>query len=154
MIRLFAAILLLLAAAAPARAAEQSPQAFLQSIYSHYRGGACGEDISPNTPANARRYFEPALAKLIIADAAAAARRGDVPALDSDPFIDAQDCKITALTIRIDAQDAGAARATVGFRNFNKPDVVRIALVHTPNGWRIADIIWREGTLSGLYRKP
>lgn len=140
----------------PASAAEQSPQAFLQSIYVHYEGSSdTAKGVYPDTPAATRRYFEPVLANLIIADVAAAAKRGDVPELDGDPFIDAQDWDITNLKIHIDSRDATKARATVTYENFKKPQAIHLSLVHTPAGWRIADIIWNgnEGTLRGLYVK-
>ncbi len=156
MTRILLAVFALLVFVAPTSAAEQSVQEFLRSIYIRYHGDAeTAPGIMLDKPADFRRYFEPSLAKLILTDEDAAAKRGDVPELDGDPFIDAQDWDITELTIHIDAQDAARARATVRFRNFKEPKTIHVNLVHTPSGWRIADIAWNghDGTLRGLYVK-
>ncbi len=148
--------LLLFFTATPAFAGEQTPLAFVQWIYSHYQGGDHGQQgVFLDKPSEVRRYFAAPLADRIIADDAAAARRDEVPALDSDPFIDAQDWEITGIAIHIDSQDARAAHATVCFENFKKPQTVRLELMHTPAGWRVSEVIWPgdEGTLTGLYRK-
>jgi hypothetical protein len=153
------AVLLALAfcACAPAFAAPaQTPDAFLQDIYSHYRGSdRVAKGIMLEKDADYRRYFADDLANLIIADENASAKSGDVPALDGDPFVDAQDWEITHLTIHIDTQSAAAATATVRFENVKQPKTLHVQLVATPKGWRIADIVWPgdEGTFRGLYKK-
>ena len=78
-----------------------------------------------------------------------------MPALDSDPFIDAQDWDIKAVAIRIEAQTADTARAAVRVENFGQAETIRLELVRTPAGWRVSDVLWpgREGRLSHLYRK-
>jgi hypothetical protein len=156
MLRISLALFALLVFAGPASAAEKTAQEFLQSIYSQYHGDPkAGPGIMLDKPADYRRYFEPSLAKLMLTDAAAAAKRGDVPELDGDPFIDAQDWDIADLTVHIDSQTADTARATVKFRNFKEQKTIHLALVHTPEGWRIADVVWNgtDGTLRGLYVK-
>jgi len=153
--RIFFALLLFFAIT-PAFAGEQTPLAFVQWIYSHYQGSDHGQQgVFLDKPSEVRRYFAPPLADRIIADDAAAARRDEVPALDSDPFIDAQDWEITGIAIHIDSQDARAAHATVRFENFKKPQTVRLDLVRTPAGWRVSEVTWPgdEGTLGGLYKK-
>jgi hypothetical protein len=146
---------LLLFALATAQAAPQSAKDFLTEIYSHYRGDVdtTAKGIMLDKPADIRRYFAPDLAALIIADDAAAAKRGDVPELDGDPFVDAQDWNITKLAIHMDSETDSKARATVSFENYKKPDVVRLDLVRTSAGWRISDIVWKEGSFRGLYKK-
>jgi Protein of unknown function (DUF3828) len=146
----------LILAANVACAAPQSAESFLQGIYSHYHGSDdIAKGVMLDKPADIRRYFAPDLAALMNADDAAAAKAGDVPELDGDPFIDAQDWDITKLIVHIDSEDAKQAKATVRFLNFKKPDVVRLSLVMTPQGWRISDIAWQgnEGTLRDLYEK-
>jgi hypothetical protein len=151
-----AAFLALLAT--PAIAAGATPQAFLDSIYSHYHGtpeAKGGAGVLIDTPAQIRRYFAPDLAKLIIDDEAAANKRDEVPTLDGDPFIDAQDWDIQNLTVHIDSQTRTAARATVKFTNFKEPKTVTLDLVNTKDGWRISEVKWSgdETTLRGLYKK-
>ena len=158
MTRIAIALAALLALAAPVRAGEATPQAFLDSIYSRYHGNVnskTGSGVRIDTPAQIRRYFAPDLAKLMIADETAAAKAGDVPTLDGDPFIDAQDWDISSLTIHIDNETKTTAHATVRFTNLKEPKSVHLDLVHTKSGWRIAEIKWSgdDTTLRGLYGK-
>ena len=153
------AVMLLLAVlcAAPgqARAAAQSPEAFLHAIYVHYVGDpAKALGLPLDTHAKIHRYFEPSLAALIIKDQDAAAKRGETPALDGDPFVDAQDWRIAAVDIRV--QNAGDAKATgvVSFQNGGKPETVTLQLVKLKGAWKVADIVWKEGSLRGLYAPP
>jgi hypothetical protein len=145
------------ALASVAVAAPQSPELFLKDIYSHYTslGRATGKGVNLDKPADFHRYFTDGLTKLVMADEDAAAKSGDVPTLDGDPFVDAQDWEITHLSIHIDSQTADHAQATVRFDNIKEPKVLHISLVMTPAGWRIDDIVWpgNEGTFRGLYKK-
>ena len=146
--------LLLALAGISAMAAPQSADAFLHGIYSHYLGDdKTAKGIFLDKPSDVHRYFADDLAALIIADDAAAAKRGDVPELDGDPFVDAQDWTITDIVIHINSQTASAAKATVTFKNFKEPHAVHLDLVETPKGWRISDVAWKEGTFRGLYKK-
>jgi hypothetical protein len=139
----------------PATAAPQSAEAFLHGIYSHYMGDdrTTGKGIFLDKPSDVHRYFSDDLAALIIADDAAAAKRGDVPELDGDPFVDAQDWDIRNIVVHVDSETATTAKATVTFNNFKKPYTVHLDLVETPKGWRISDIFWKEGSFRGLYKK-
>lgn len=146
---------LALSAVATAAAPSQSADAFLHGIYAHYHGdvGTTGKGIFLDKPSDIRRYFADDLAQLMIADDAVAEKHGDVPQLDGDPFVDAQDWDIKDIAIHIDSETADRAKATVTFLNFKKPDTVHLDLVQTPKGWRISDIVWKEGSLRGLYKK-
>jgi len=147
---------LLAAASARAWAADPpSARAFVDGIYRAYRSpsemSATGVGIALDSAGQVRRYFAPDLAALIIADKSSAAKKGDEPALDGDPFIDAQDWGLTNLRIDVRDVDRAHAAATVTFANFGKPATVRLDLVLVKGGWRIDDIHWAEGTLRGLY---
>jgi hypothetical protein len=48
-----------------------------------------------------RRYFEPSLATLMIKDQKPTARRGEVGTLDFDPFVNAQDWRISSFDIAV-----------------------------------------------------
>jgi hypothetical protein len=74
-----------------------------------------------------------------------------VPALDGDPFVDAQEWEITGLTITVQTDGPDKAMGIVAFRNFNKPIKIQVALVRLKDGWRISDIVWPDGSLRGLY---
>jgi hypothetical protein len=135
---------------------RQDPGAktFLESIYKKYVGSSTAAGGVPLASANTvRSYFTAGLASLILEDRAAAAKRGDVPALDSDPFIGGQDWDISNLSV--DVKEAGALKAvgTVTFMNSGKPGKVTVELLRSGVDWRIADIAWESGSLRGLYRR-
>jgi hypothetical protein len=137
----------------PARAADTSAKAFVEAAYAAYQGKD-QNGISLGRDAVVKRYFEPNLATLIIGDAKAAARRGEVPRLDGDPFIDGQDWQLDSFAIVVRDISPSKAIATVSFKNFDKPTTVVLDLVRLKAGWRVADISWgRKDTLRGLYRK-
>lgn len=134
--------------AGPATAQQPTPQAFLESIYKPY----LGKDFKGQPYGEAGRYFAPALATVMERDMQDAKRRGEPPTLDGDPFVDAQEWQITDLAISVKMKSALTAVATVTFANFGKPNRLKIPLVQTAAGWRIADVISTRGSLSSLYK--
>jgi hypothetical protein len=134
-----------------ARAAEPPAKSFVEAIYASYKGKS-GNGVSLETDAAVRRYFAPALAALIIKDRKDAG--GELPTLDADPFIDAQDWEIDAVDVAVRDIASDKARATVSFKNLGKPTTVVLDLVKLRQGWRIADITWdRKQTLRGIFGK-
>jgi len=141
---------------ATAAAAEPSARDFLAGIYAAYKGNSDkSRGIVLTDDATIRRYFEPQLATLIIKDMESARKRQEVPLLDGDPFIDAQDWDIGAFDIGVRETGAGKAAGTVAFKNFGAPVTIELTLVKLKDGWRIADILWGEerGSLKGLYAR-
>lgn len=141
----------------PAVAAETLATAFVTKIYDAYKGEN-SKGILIDTDAAIRRYFEPSLAALISKDRKDAARRHDVPTLDGDPFIDAQDWDISAVDIAVCDASPDRAVATVSFKNIDHATTVVLDLIKIKSDWRIANITWqREGgkkeTLRGRYRR-
>lgn len=140
----------------PVAAADQSARDFVTAIYDAYKGKD-SKGIILDKAATIRRYFAPALAALMIKDQNAAAKRGDVGALDGDPFIDAQDWDIKDFDIAVAASAPGKATATVKFANLGTPKTVVLDLVKLKGGWRINEITWqRDGkseTLRALFRQ-
>lgn len=131
-----------------ARAAT-SPEAFLEAIYGAYRGEGDGIDLGDRAALD--RYFTPDLATMIADDRARAEAAGDMPLLDADPFLNAQDWEIERLSITVDHGAAGKATGHVRFTNGGVPVAIDLMLVETPKGWRIRDIHWPESSLRGLY---
>lgn len=82
-----------------------------------------------------------------------AKRRAEVPKLDGDPFLDAQDWNIKDLAISVKA-DGPKATGQVTFDNLGKHTEINLDLVQTPAGWRIANIKAPSGSLSDLYKQP
>lgn len=134
-------------------AAEQTAEAYLKALYAPYRGdSAKAPGIPLDSKAKLRRYFEPSLAALIIKDDDEAKKRDEIPALEGDPFVDAQDWKIAAFDIGVAHDGDDKATGTVGFKNSGKPMTIKLELVRIDGAWKISDIIWPEGTLRGLYK--
>ena len=152
--RVIAFVVAAMAAALPARAAED-PKNFVTAIYQSYVGkDARGIPVNSD---RARQLITPSLMKLIDADARAAQKRGEPPRLDGDPFIDAQDFDIKSFQVEV--QDVGRARAvvTVTFKNEasagNEPMI--LVLMKIGDAWRIDDFRGGSGSLRKcLSRKP
>ena len=95
----------------------------------------------------------PELAKLIEDDAAAAAKAGDVPSLEGDPFIDAQDWQINSFAIAVKDTGPDKALGTVKFNNLKENMAVELDLVKLKEGWRIDEIRTKTGSLRDLFKK-
>ena len=148
MIRILAVLAFaLFAVSAPA--GEQTAQQFLQSIYGSYSGENEGGPLLDT--ASLGKYFTPELAALIKADSDQAAARGEVPMMDGDPFIDAQEWKIAGLKIAVEEPKPGFAIGIVTFRNYDRAAEIRLDLLKLAEGWRIADIHAPSGGLLALY---
>lgn len=144
---ILAALLLVIA---PAVAQDNGALAFLQQIYGQYEKSEDGVDF--RSEAKALRYFTPAVARLIEADSAEAARKKEVGRLDFDPFIAGQFWAPTKVALAVAPgpkadQAVGTARYTV--KGGTRVVVVTLDLVRIAAGWRIADMRWdsEQGTL-------
>jgi Protein of unknown function (DUF3828) len=142
---------LLLATTGAAFAAEPSARDFLNGIYSAYKGKN-SKGVSLSNDAAHARYFTPALAKLIEDDAADAAKAGDVPSLEGDPFIDAQDWQINSFAIAVKETGPDKALGTVTFKNLKENMAVELDL-KLKEGWRIDEIRTKTGSLRDLFKK-
>ena len=132
-------------------AADDEAQRFIASIYAQY-GAPDTQGVVLDSREALEKYFVPDLAAMIDADGITAEREGRPPALDGDPFVDAQewDIKNVAIVVRDDTPEK--AVAIVSFFNQGEPRQVELNLVKLTGGWRIDDIHWREGTLRSLYK--
>ena len=89
-------------------------RSFVDGIYKHYLGKESkGPPLSSD--AEIRRYFAPPLSDAIVKDFAAAHKAGEVPLLNGDPFIDAQDWEISNLKTAVKSTGTNTAVATVTF---------------------------------------
>jgi len=134
----------------------KSAEAFLHSIYDRYVGPQ--EKVRPieySNPRELRYYFEPSLAGIMYKDFIRAKKADDVPTLDADPFIYAQDWEIKSFDIQVTSLDDDHADAVVKFDNTGEHKVLHIQLVRVVGNWRIHDIDYGvgEGTLRGLYKE-
>ena len=130
---------------------QASPQEFLEAIYRPYLDKNF-KGTNLDKPADVRRYFTQPLANAILKDRAAAAKRNEVPSLDGDPFIDAQDWEMSNL--KIDVKPIGPDKATgvVNFTNAGTAKTITLELVKTAAGWRISEINAPSGSLRKLMK--
>jgi hypothetical protein len=150
---LFLSALTVAMAPASMALADPAAKAFLEKIYAAYKGKN-SKGIPLDSDAMLQRYFEPSLAALMIKDRKDAAKRGDIPELDGDPFINAQDWEIGPVDIVVRDIAPDKASATVTFRNLKVQTTAAYDLVRLKDGWRIADITWDgKDTLRGLFAK-
>jgi hypothetical protein len=122
---------------------------FLRSIYEPYkRAGFKGQPYW-----EARRFFVTDLAEAIERDFANAKKRQEVPSLDGDPFINAQDWNIHSVDYAVtEMRSAKRAAAAVALDDLGTPTFLALFLIETPQGWRIDDIVTRGASLRGLYK--
>lgn len=127
--------------------AQATAQAFVDNLYRPYlKAGFPGQPYD-----DAARFFVPALAQAMDRDNREAKRRNEVPTLNGDPFVDAQDWEISKLSIDVTGS-GDTATAWMSFQNFGEARRVLLELVKTPAGWRIADIKAPSGSLKALYK--
>jgi hypothetical protein len=149
----FASMPALAGVPAGAALADPAAKAFLEKIYAAYKGKS-SKGIALDSDAALQRYFEPKLAAMMIKDRKDAAKRGDVPELDGDPFINGQDWEIGPVDIVVRDIAPDKASATAKFSNAKMPTTVVYDLIKLKDGWRIADITWDgKDTLRGIYDK-
>lgn len=130
-----------------ASAQAATAQAFVENLYRPYLAkGFQGQPYGDTT-----RFFVPALAQAMDRDNRNAKRRNEVPTLNGDPFVDAQDWEISKLSIDVTAS-GDAATARVWFQNFGETKRLVLELEKTPAGWRIAEIKAPSGSLKALYK--
>lgn len=130
-----------------ASAQTATAQTFVETLYRPYlTKGFQGQPYGET-----ERFFVPALAQAMDRDNREAKRRNEVPTLDGDPFIDAQDWEISKLSIDVTA-NGDSATARVSFQNFGEAKRITLELAKTPAGWRIAEIKAPSGSLKALYK--
>ncbi|MFG1423649.1 DUF3828 domain-containing protein [Roseixanthobacter liquoris] len=129
-------------ASAQAGQSGQTPDAVVRALYQHYFDTAPEAVVSfdYNDPATTKTYFDPTLAKLMVADA----KRAE-PRLDFDPFIDGQDFELSPVTYQTKTVSPGEALVTAQFLNFDETKSIAYKVVRTSAGWRIADVQWGGG---------
>jgi hypothetical protein len=141
---------LIVATAAVAQGA--SPLTFLETVYKPYRSNNHAKAIDLGKPEVIRRHFVPALAKAMVKDQVDARKRNDVPLLNGDPFVDAQDWQIADLRIEMTSTSRRNATGVVTFTNANEPRRLTLDLIKTGDGWRIHEIKAPSGSLRELFK--
>ena len=94
--------------------------------------------------------------RALAADEKAAARRGEPPTIEGDPFIDAQEADFSDLQIVKRSADAMSAVVEADFArpNAKTREKIDYALVFERGAWRIDDMTWiRAGQPPETLRK-
>jgi hypothetical protein len=127
-----------------ARAQFATPEVAIQALYALYR--STNGPGFPSRQAEVKRYLEPGLANAWIKDTAKASDGKNV--INADPFIDAQDFKISDLVIEPSQITGDRATVQAHFRNFNERRHLVYRLQRGSDGWRIYDVA--SGGAQGL----
>lgn len=134
----------LLASASPA----ESPRTFVERLYAGYA------EPDYNPLADPRRIFAPPLVAAIREDERLS--NNEIGYMDADPFCQCQDSSGVRPTIREigrPARDKATADLLLDFGGSDRREL-RLRLVRTPAGWRVADIATADepSLLQGLQR--
>lgn len=130
-------------AALHARAAATDPQIVLDEVYGQVAETCSGDATGApyDLVAIANTYFAPALAKTVIK----ASLDGS---LGFDVLVDAQDCKMTALDLRVVEQDKKSAIGRAEFQNFGEPRTIDLLMAKAGGKWKITDVVYRHRPFS------
>lgn len=141
--------LLLLVASAATQAAGPRAVETVSALYHDFAWEAVmarptRPGLAQQPKAVLRRYFTPALASALAADAACAARRREICALDFAPLWASQDPAAQDLSI---TPGTGGNQVQVRFRAPSAQEwlVLTFQLAPTAAGWRVADISYPSG---------
>ena len=124
--------------AALAASSAQTPQAFMEAFYSHFRNHKM-MDVDGK---NADLYLTPDLAALqrrYEKQVAAGQDEDPMSEGDGNDFCGCQDTNHPTWKVSIPRQDATTADAIGVFVDQNQKTTVRFSLRHTAAGWRIGD---------------
>jgi hypothetical protein len=99
-----------------------------------------GEDLAHQRKATLERYFSPALAELLVRDAACQVKSQGICNLDFDLLFDSQDPRVTDL----DVETVALGKVSVAFKDPVRDEQKRIAfhLSRVAGKWKIVDIIY------------
>ena len=126
--------MILLAFAVAAAQPSQSPRSYIKQLYANYRNS----DYSPlNHP---ERVFATELLSAIKEDSKLA--KGDVGYVDGDPVCQCQDTaglQASVKGVKLEGEDRATVSVQLDFED-STPTRVRIRLIRTAAGWRIADV--------------
>lgn len=117
--------------------AATAPEHIVRLLYQHYIDTPAGLVISFDfkDPVVASNYFDPTLARLLVADGVQ-----DSPELDFDPFVNGQDFEVKAVDLETHMLADDKAEVTAHFKNFDADETRIFTVVRTKRGWRIADV--------------
>ncbi len=118
-----------------------SPQALVADLYRQHKKKS--PFFQNKSRALVDKYFDKALADLIwnIPNSP-----DEVGPLDGDPLYNAQDVEIKNFVIHNPTIKNVTANLLVTFTNFGKKQEIKFLLASRPNGWKITNIKYDDGT--------
>jgi hypothetical protein len=133
-----------------ARPAPESAKDFVARVYAPYLKGGDGWFVRAKED-HIRKVFIPALADAIWKQFQEADDRHEVPLLNGDPLVNAQEWKFKSLDADVRLATSDIAIATVSILLDDGPRLVVLNLRLGRDGWRIAEVEFEDGlTLSDL----
>jgi hypothetical protein len=99
-----------------------------------------GEDLAHQSKTRLQRYFTPALAELLVRDAACQARVGGICNLDFALLFHSQDPRVTDLDVQLRSQGL----VEVAFKDpvSDERTVIAFRLARLAGKWKIADVLY------------
>ena len=124
-----------------AAAAYDDPKSLVAAIYQPYQAGQQHADLDQFYSTRLKQLFlahaENAAAEV---DTSASEPASEAPAIDFNPFIDAQNALLLDVLIGEPVVVGEQALVTVGFHNFDQPTLLSLSLVREPDGWKVDDV--------------
>ena len=113
----------------------KAAESFLKGIYATYKAKGAGADL---TGPKSEKVVTPDLATLFRLDQQAL--EGDEGVIEADPICGCQDFDIRSVTLSIQPDGAGRAKATASFKNLGHAKKIDFDLATIGGQWRIDDI--------------
>ena len=126
-----AMLLALLPGAVRAQPVFTDPAGLIEYAYAPYTSGDFPDDLT--------ELFSPTL-KELWNGIVARSQDLELPIIDFDPYINAQDYELSDLVVSHPAIAGDTATVVVSFLNFGEPQDIRFTLVRRVEGWKIDDI--------------
>ena len=141
---LMIAVLIAAGAANPARAGGSDPKAVLDDLFGQMNSmcGGNGDGPAYDLDALAKKYFVPALVKIITRD------YEQPGALGFDILIDGQDCKTSDLNLSVVGGGGNTSIGRATFKNFGEERVIDLLMTNAGGDWMVTDVVYRHRPFS------
>ena len=141
---LMIAALIAAGASNPARAGGSDPKAVLDDLFGQMNSmcGGNGDGPAYDLDALAKKYFVPALVKIITRD------YEQPGALGFDILIDGQDCKTRDLNLSIVGGGGNTSIGRATFKNFGEERVIDLLMTNAGGDWMVTDVVYRHRPFS------
>lgn len=120
------------------------PDSVVQKLYAVHKNGN-GQLFSKQSKTLIFQFFDKNLAELLWKNLTETPE-DEVGNLDFDPLYNAQDIQITRLKVAKPKITGVKANVKVSFDNYGTMTHVSFPMVKTPDGWRIANVVYADGS--------